>query len=87
MNRNQKPLPRFWYFPSGFKAMVIMTGDDHAKNGKGTPGGSAAKFEIYKAASFAGCSGIPLGVRPGSRLRTSRCERKGWCPYCAKHQG
>ena len=29
MNVNKKPLPRFWYFPSGFKAVVIMTGDDH----------------------------------------------------------
>ncbi|MFZ3211874.1 MAG: hypothetical protein WA188_10185, partial [Terriglobales bacterium] len=29
MNANKKPLPRFWYLPGGFKAAVIMTGDDH----------------------------------------------------------
>ena len=29
MNSTRKPLPRFWYFPSGFKAAVVLTGDDH----------------------------------------------------------
>src|SRR2546423_5137824 len=29
MNAAKKPLPRFWYFPSGFEAVVVMTGDDH----------------------------------------------------------
>ncbi len=33
MNLAKKPLPRFWYFPNGKKAVVIMTGDDHANNG------------------------------------------------------
>ena len=31
MNRDRKPLPRFWYFPRGEKAVVVMTGDDHAQ--------------------------------------------------------
>src|SRR6185295_4963970 len=28
-NLHRKPLPRFWYFPQGKKAVVVMTGDDH----------------------------------------------------------
>lgn len=27
---HRKPLPHLWFLPSGFKAAVVMTGDDHA---------------------------------------------------------
>lgn len=50
MNRDKKPLPRFWYFPRGEKAVVIMTGDDHANNG------TAGRFDQFIASSPAGCS-------------------------------
>ncbi|WP_051241633.1 N,N-dimethylformamidase beta subunit family domain-containing protein [Azohydromonas australica] len=50
MNLARKPLPRFWYFPHGHKAVVIMTGDDHANGG--TPG----RFDRLRAQSPAGCS-------------------------------
>jgi hypothetical protein len=52
MEANRKMLPRFWYFPHGYKAVVVMTGDDHA----GTYGGSYAptRFDAYLAASPAG---------------------------------
>ena len=50
MNDSKKPLPRFWYLPSGFRAAVVMTGDDHAN------GGTAGRFDGYIAASPAGCS-------------------------------
>jgi len=50
MNRGRKPLPRFWYFPRGNKAVVVMTGDDHAE------GFSITHFDSFKAASPAGCS-------------------------------
>ena len=50
MNSSRKPLPRFWYFPNGKKAVVIMTGDDHAN------GGTAGRFDVYKSLSPAGCS-------------------------------
>jgi hypothetical protein len=50
MNLDKKPLPRFWYFPHGKKAVVLMTGDDHAN------GGTIARFNQYKAMSPAGCS-------------------------------
>jgi hypothetical protein len=50
--RDLMPLPRFWYFPRDEKAAVIMTGDDHAE------GGTAGRWEQYKAASAPGCSVI-----------------------------
>ena len=54
MEANRKLLPRFWYFPHGYKAVVVMTGDDHA----GTYGGSYAttRFDEYLAASPQGGS-------------------------------
>ena len=50
MNASKKPLPRFWYFPNGKKAVVIMSGDDHGN------GGTAGRFDQFKAASPVGCS-------------------------------
>jgi hypothetical protein len=50
MNSSRRPLPRFWYLPRGFKAAVVMTGDDHGNNG------TTSRFNQYIAASPAGCS-------------------------------
>jgi Domain of unknown function (DUF4082)/Bacterial Ig-like domain/Bacterial Ig domain/SdrD B-like domain len=50
MNLAKRPLPRFWYFPRGKKAVVVMSGDDHAN------GGTAGRFDQYLAASPAGCN-------------------------------
>jgi hypothetical protein len=50
MNRDRTPVPRFWYLPRGEKAAVVMTGDDHAD------GGTAGRFNQYKAASPLNCS-------------------------------
>ncbi|MCU1311003.1 MAG: hypothetical protein JWO20_2128, partial [Candidatus Angelobacter sp.] len=50
LSMNKTPLPRFWYFPSGFKAVVVMTGDDHAN------GGTAGRFDTYIADSPGGCN-------------------------------
>ncbi len=50
MNRDKKPLPRFWYFPHGKKAVVIMTGDDHGNNG------TQGRFDQFKSMSSTGCS-------------------------------
>jgi hypothetical protein len=36
MNADRKMLPRFWYFPDDHKAVIVMTGDDHAYNGTAT---------------------------------------------------
>jgi hypothetical protein len=49
MNTAKKPLPRFWYFPSGYKAVVVMTGDDHNN------GGTSGRFDQYVAYSPSGC--------------------------------
>jgi len=45
------PLPRFWYFPSGHKAVVVLTADEHA-----CCGGTQARFDAEIAASPPGCS-------------------------------
>ena len=50
MNADRKPLPKFWYLPRGYKAAIVMTGDDHGNNG------TAGRFDIYKADSAPGCS-------------------------------
>jgi hypothetical protein len=50
MNLDRAPLPRFWYLPSGRKAAVVLSGDDHAH------GGTAGQFNTYQAASPVGCS-------------------------------
>ena len=52
MHSAKSPLPRFWYFPHGYQAVVVMTGDDHA----GTYGGSYAstRFDDYLASSPSG---------------------------------
>src|SRR5206468_1021457 len=50
MNADKKPLPKFWYFPRGIKAVVVMTGDDHANNG------TQGRFDIYNANSTPGCA-------------------------------
>ncbi len=50
MNRDKKPLPRFWYFPRGLKAVLVGTGDDHGNNG------TAGRFDQYVANSPSNCS-------------------------------
>ena len=44
------PLPHFWYLPKGFKAAVVMTGDDHGN------GGTVKRFKHYLALSARDCS-------------------------------
>jgi hypothetical protein len=50
MTLDKKPLPRFWYFPRGHKAVVVMTGDDHGD------AGMAPRFNQYLSQSPPGCS-------------------------------
>ena len=51
MNRDRKPLPRFWYFPRSLKAVVVATGDDH-----GNGGTAGAVRPVRLAAARPGCS-------------------------------
>ena len=50
MSADRLPMPRFWYFPRGERAVVVMTGDDH------TSGGTVAHFNRFLQLSPAGCS-------------------------------
>jgi WD40 repeat protein len=50
MNLDKRPLPRFWYFPRGEKAVVIMTGDNHGNNGV------EGRFNRFLQRSPSGCS-------------------------------
>lgn len=47
-NLHNKPLPHLWILPSGLKAAVVMTGDDH--NNGSYPGstGTAGRFNEYR---------------------------------------
>jgi hypothetical protein len=57
IERDRKPVPRFWYFPRDLKAAIVMTGDDHAV------GGTAGRFDQYAGREQAGLLGRRLGVR------------------------
>ncbi len=50
MNSDRKLLPRFWYFPNGHQAVVVMTADNHGS------GDTAARFDQQLAASLPGGS-------------------------------
>jgi hypothetical protein len=50
MNLDEMPLPRFWYFPRGEKAVIVMTGDDHASTN-----GTATHFDWFASQDPAGC--------------------------------
>ena len=69
MERDRKPLPRFWYLPRGEKAAVVMTGDDHAI------GGTAGRFDQLQGAQPGRLLGRELGVRPRDVVRLSRTAR------------
>ena len=45
MDSDKNLLPRFWYFPHGYEAVVVMTGDNHGGNG------TAGRFDQYMALS------------------------------------
>ncbi|MEX6689955.1 DUF4082 domain-containing protein [Danxiaibacter flavus] len=46
----RKPLPRLWFLPKGFKAAVVMTGDDHGD------AGMQPRFDINISESPTACS-------------------------------
>ena len=54
------PLPRFWYFPRGEKAVVVMTGDDHAS------GGTVGQFDWDISVSPPGCNVADWGCVRGT---------------------
>ena len=50
VSADRKPLPRFWYFPRGGKAVVVMAVDNHGSQNV------EPRFAAEEAASPAGCS-------------------------------
>jgi hypothetical protein len=67
MNRDKKPLPRFWYLPRNLKAVVIATGDDHGN------GGAAGRFDQYAAKQPGGL--LEAVVRLGSQTASASRSR------------
>ena len=65
VNQDRKPLPRFWYFPNGKKAVIVMTGDDHAN------GGTSGRFNQFLASSPANCS-VAIGSVSVARPTSTR---------------
>ena len=67
MESSKLPLPHFWYLPRGEKAVVVMSGDDHAF------GGTASNFDRFKQLSPPGCSSRPgtACARPRTSIRTA----------------
>ncbi|MFI5131318.1 MAG: N,N-dimethylformamidase beta subunit family domain-containing protein, partial [Chitinophagales bacterium] len=62
-NLAKKPLPRFWYMPSGHKAAIVYTLDDHSTptgtkdifdkmNAQSPAGGTVANWQKYRATSW-----------------------------------
>ena len=64
MNEDRKPLPRFWYFPKGKKAVVVMTGDQH-----GCCGTHAKRASRPTSGQSPRLLGGRLGLRPGQLVR------------------
>ena len=46
-NLHNKPLPHLWMLPSGLKATVVMTGDDHNNGSYPGSSGTAGRFNEY----------------------------------------
>jgi large repetitive protein len=46
-NLHKKPMPHLWFLPSGFKAAVVMTGDDHDFGTYPGSTGTALRFNRY----------------------------------------
>ncbi|MGI0524054.1 Ig-like domain-containing protein [Rhizobium giardinii] len=51
MLEGKAPLPRLWYFPKEYKAVLVMAADDH-----GTPSGTEDSFDHLRASEPKGCS-------------------------------
>jgi hypothetical protein len=50
LTADRAPMPRFWYFPRGAKAVIVMTGDNHGSFGM------EPRFDRCIALSDSGCS-------------------------------
>ncbi|MGL6266326.1 MAG: T9SS type A sorting domain-containing protein, partial [Chitinophagaceae bacterium] len=60
---HRKPLPKFWFLPRKLKAVVVMTGDDHAN------GGTVERFNRYLTLS--GPNNTPQDVLDWKAIRST----------------
>ncbi len=83
-NLAKKPLPRFWYLPSGHKAALIYALDDHGTttgtvdifnkmSARSTPNCSLTDWECFRATSWF-YEGIPLSDGQASSYNTQGFE-------------
>ena len=72
MSADRLPMPRFWYFPRGERAVVVMTGDDH------TAAGTEEHFDRFLDAQPGRLLGRRLGLRALHvlRLHDQRHDRR-----------
>ena len=72
MSSDRLPMPRFWYFPRGERAVVVMTGDDH------TAGGNGGALRSLPRAQPGRLLGRGLGLRALNvlRLHDQRHDRR-----------
>ncbi|MDP4251923.1 MAG: DUF4082 domain-containing protein [Bacteroidota bacterium] len=67
-NLHRKPLPHLWFLPSGFKAAVIMTGDDHDIVGLNPVNtGTQGRFDEY--IQMSGTNNDPQSVADWKAIR------------------
>jgi hypothetical protein len=66
-NLHRKPLPHLWFLPSGFKAAVVMTGDDHDVGLYPGSTGTAGRFNEYIGLS--GSNNDPQSVLDWKAIR------------------
>ena len=78
MNLDAAPLPRFWYLPRGEKAVLTLTGDDHATGG--TPAYLEPAQDLRQARLLASPTGSACARRRTCIPDTPMTRRAGRRP-------
>ncbi len=68
-NLHKKPMPHLWFLPSGFKAAVVMTGDDHDLNFYPGSSGTAGRFNEYRDWLLPGIPNTPANIADWKTIR------------------
>jgi hypothetical protein len=66
-NLHRKPLPKLWFLPNGFKAAVVMTGDDHDLGLYQGTTGTAGRFNEY--ITLSGANNTTQGIADWKAIR------------------
>lgn len=73
LTQDRIPLPKFWYFPKGYKAVLVMAADDH-----GTPSGTRDSFDRMLALKPQTCSVQTWECARATSWMTETARPKGW---------